>query len=102
MVEYQLPDGRAIFLLAEGRLVGQAAAEASPAAVMDLSFAGQALSTAYLFAAGAELPPGVYAVPPELDERVAQLKLAACGVRLDPLDSAQQRYRQDWRLGTTA
>jgi adenosylhomocysteinase len=102
MVEHQLPDGRALYLLAEGRLVGQAAAEASPAAVMDLSFAGQALSTAYLFAAGADLPPAVYAVPPELDERVARLKLAASGIRLDTLDSAQERYRQDWRLGTTA
>jgi adenosylhomocysteinase len=102
MVEYQLPSRRALYLLAEGRLVGQAAAEASPAAVMDLSFAGQALSTAYLFQAGASLAATVHEVPRELDERVAQLKLAALGVKLDTLDSAQQRYRQDWRMGTTA
>jgi adenosylhomocysteinase len=101
MVEYQLPNKRALYLLAEGRLVGQAAAEASPAAVMDLSFADQALSTAYLFAQGRDLPPGVYDVPPDVDERVAQLKLAAMGIKLDTLDSAQLRYQQDWRLGTT-
>jgi adenosylhomocysteinase len=101
MVEYRLPDGRALYLLAEGRLVGQVAAEASPATVMDLSFADQALSTAYLFETGQNLPPGVYDVPPQIDERVAQLKLAALGVQIDALDSAQQRYQQAWQLGTT-
>jgi adenosylhomocysteinase len=100
MVEYRLPGGNALYLLAEGRLVGQAAAEASPAAVMDLSFADQALSTAYLFEAGPGLPPGVYGVPPQIDARVAQLKLAALGVRLDTLDDAQRRYQQQWQLGT--
>src|SRR6266540_3043879 len=93
MVEYRLPNGNALYLLAEGRLVGQVAAEASPAAIMDLSFADQALSTAYLFAIGHELPPGVYDVPPHIDERVAQLKLAALGVQLDALDDAQRRYQ---------
>ena len=101
MVEYRMPDGRALYLLAEGRLVGQVAAEASPATVMDLSFADQALSTAYLFEVGHALPPGVYDVPPQIDERVAQLKLAALGVQIDALDSAQQRYQQDWQIGTT-
>ncbi|HJZ48393.1 MAG TPA: adenosylhomocysteinase, partial [Roseiflexaceae bacterium] len=101
MVEYRLPDGKALYLLAEGRLVGQAAAEASPAAVMDLSFADQALSTAYLFEAGRELPPGVYDVPPQIDERVAQLKLAALGVQIDTLDSEQRRYQAAWQHGTT-
>jgi adenosylhomocysteinase len=101
MVEYRLPNGNALYLLADGRLVGQVAAEASPAAVMDLSFADQALSTAYLFEVGHELPAGVYDVPPQIDERVAQLKLAALGVRLDALDGAQRRYQQEWRLGTT-
>jgi adenosylhomocysteinase len=101
MVEYRLPNGNALYLLAEGRLVGQVAAEASPAAVMDLSFADQALSTAYLFATGRDLPPGVYDVPPHIDERVAQLKLAALGVQLDTLDSTQHRYQQEWQLGTT-
>jgi adenosylhomocysteinase len=69
--------------------------------VMDLSFADQALSTAYLFEVGRDLPPGVYDVPPQIDERVAQLKLAALGVQIDSLDSAQQRYQQAWQLGTT-
>jgi adenosylhomocysteinase len=101
MVEYRLPGGKVLYLLAEGRLVGQVAAEASPAAVMDLSFADQALSTAYLFDAGRDLPAGVYAVPPQIDERVAQLKLAALGVQLDTLDQAQHRYQNDWRLGTS-
>jgi len=101
MVEYRLPNGNALYLLAEGRLVGQVAAEASPAAVMDLSFADQALSTAYLFATGRDLPPGVYDVPPHIDERVAQLKLAALGVQIDALDSDQRRYQQEWQLGTS-
>ena len=100
MVEYRLPNGNALYLLAEGRLVGQAAAEASPAAVMDMSFADQALSTAYLFEVGQQLPAGVYDVPPQIDERVAQLKLAALGVQLDALDGAQIRYAQGWQLGT--
>jgi len=101
MVEYRLPNGNTLYLLAEGRLVGQVAAEASPAAVMDLSFADQALSTAYLFETGRSLPPGVYEVPPHIDERVAQLKIAALGVRLDALDSSQCRYQQEWQLGTS-
>ena len=101
MVEYRLSNGKALYLLGEGRLIGQVAAEASPAAIMDLSFADQALSTAYLFEAGGELTPGVYNVPPQIDERVAQLKLAALGVQLDTLDSAQRRYQQEWQIGTT-
>jgi len=101
MVEYRLSNGNALYLLAEGRLVGQVAAEASPAAVMDLSFADQALSTAYLFEVGCDLPPGVYDVPPQIDERVAALKLAALGVQLDTLDSAQRGYQQAWQLGTS-
>lgn len=100
MVEYRLPNGNVLYLLAEGRLVGQVAAEASPATVMDLSFADQALSTAYLFEVGKDLPPGVYDVPPHIDERVAQLKLSALGVQLDALDNAQRRYQQGWQLGT--
>ena len=84
MVEYRLPGGNALYLLAEGRLVGQVAAEASPAVVMDLSFADQALSTAYLFEVGQDLRPGVYDVPPQIDERVAQLKLSALTPARDP------------------
>jgi adenosylhomocysteinase len=100
MTEFQLPSGRSVFLLGEGRLIGQAAAEASPAAVMDMSFADQALSTAYLFEHGHTLAPGVYDVPLEIDERVAQLKLAALGVTLDTLNDQQLQYQRDWRVGT--
>ena len=100
LVEYRLPNGRVLYLLAQGRLVGQVAAEASPAAVMDLSFADQALSARYLVQAGSHLPPAVYDVPSEIDERVADLKLRAFGVRLDTLDDAQYAYQRSWRYGT--
>jgi adenosylhomocysteinase len=100
MVEYQLPNQRVVYLLGEGRLIGQVAAEASPAAVMDMSFADQALSTAYLFGEGSSLPAGVYDVPPAIDERVAQLKLAALGIHIDALDQVQISYQHNWRLGT--
>lgn len=100
MAEFRLPNGRAVFLLGEGRLIGQVAAEASPAAVMDMSFADQALSTAYMFEHGRSLAPDVYEVPVEIDERVAQLKLAALGVSLDTLDERQLQYQHDWRIGT--
>lgn len=93
LTEFRLPDGRALYLLAQGRLVGQVAAEASPAAVMDLSFAAQALSTRDLLTAARDLPPAI-------DERVARLKLAALGVRLDTLDVAQLAYGESWLLGT--
>ncbi len=96
----RLTNGRELYLLAQGRLVGQVAAEASPAAVMDLSFADQALSTHYLFHNGHNLPPAVYDVPPDIDERVANLKLKALGVRLDTLNDAQHAYQHSWHFGT--
>ena len=98
--EYRLPNGRALYLLAQGRLVGQVAAEASPAAVMDLSFADQALSARYLLQDNQHLPPGVYDVPPEIDERVASFKLQSLGVHLDTLNDAQLAYQGSWRYGT--
>jgi len=97
---YRLANGRELYLLAQGRLVGQVAAEASPAAVMDLSFADQALSTHYLFHNGHNLPPAVYDVPPDIDERVANLKLKALGIRLDALNDAQRAYQHSWQFGT--
>jgi adenosylhomocysteinase len=100
LAEFQLPGGKVLYLLAQGRLVGQVAAEASPAAVMDLSFANQALSARYLFQAGQSLPPGVYDVPLEIDERVASLKLQALGIRLDTLNDMQRSYQNAWQLGT--
>src|SRR6266568_7123236 len=100
LAEFQLPNGKVLHLLAQGRLVGQVAAEASPAAVMDLSFADQALSARYLFQAGQSLLPGVYDVPQEIDERVASLKLQTLGVRLDTLNDTQRSYQNAWQLGT--
>jgi adenosylhomocysteinase len=98
--EYQLPNGRAVYLLAQGRLVGQVAAEASPAAVMDLSFADQALCTHYLLNAQHRLAPGVYDVPSDIDERVAQLKLQALDITLDTLSAEQVAYQHSWQYGT--
>jgi S-adenosylhomocysteine hydrolase len=94
--------GRARALAAEGRLVGQSVAEASPAAVMDLSFADQALSARYLLDTGQGLPAGVYDVPRAIDERVARLKLHALGVGLDTLTEDQRAYQRAWHLGTTS
>ena len=102
--EYRLPDGRRVRVLASGRLVNLSAAEGHPAAVMDMSFANQALVLAYLWARGdgpgASLAPGVHPVPRAIDERVAHDKLAALGVRIDTLTEAQQRYLASWREGT--
>jgi adenosylhomocysteinase len=98
-VAYTLPGGNRIIVLAEGRLVGQACAEAHPAEVMDLTFATQALAVARL-ATGDPPPPGVHPVPAAVDERVARLKLAALGVRCDDLTAAQEGYLRGWRLGT--
>jgi adenosylhomocysteinase len=92
---YVLPDGRRLLLLAEGRLANLAAADGHPAAVMDVSFAVQALTVEWL--AGAGLPPGVHDVPSRLDREVAGTKLAALGVRLDVLTPEQDRYLSTWR-----
>ena len=86
--------GRRLFLLAKGRVVNLAAAEGHPAAVMDVSFALQALGAAYL--ASADLAPGVHPVPADLDREVARLKLESLGVGIDVLTEAQQRYRLGW------
>jgi adenosylhomocysteinase len=95
--EFGLPSGRKVYLLAEGRLVGQAAAEASPAAVMDMSFANQLLAVDYL-ARHPELKPGLYPVPLDVDERIAALKLDALGVRIDALTEEQTAYQASWRM----
>jgi adenosylhomocysteinase len=99
---FHLPNGRTLYVLAEGRLVGQSVAEASPAAVMDLSFADQALSARYLLETGQGLPAGVYDVPRAIDERVARLKLHELGVGLDTLTEDQRAYQHAWHLGTTS
>ncbi|MCS7186505.1 MAG: adenosylhomocysteinase [Armatimonadetes bacterium] len=98
--EFTLPNGKRIFLLAEGRLVNLAAAEGHPAAVMDMSFANQALSVAYLVQHAHELAKEVYPVPKELDEEIARLKLASMGIQIDTLTPEQQRYLSSWEEGT--
>jgi adenosylhomocysteinase len=94
--EYRLADGRRINLLAHGRVVNLAAAEGHPAAVMDVSFALQALSVEQLVARRGELAPGVHPVPTQVDQEVGRLKLAALGVQIDEPTAEQQDYRQSW------
>ncbi|MGI5118882.1 adenosylhomocysteinase [Marinactinospora thermotolerans] len=95
--EYVLADGRRVVLLAEGRLVNLGAAEGHPAAVMDMSFAVQALSVAWIARNHAELAPGVLEVPAEIDAEVAALELAALGVRIDTMTPEQEEYLGSWR-----
>jgi adenosylhomocysteinase len=97
---YQLQDGRTIRLLAEGRLVNLAAAEGHPAAVMDMSFANQALSIAFLWRQGADLVNTVHSVPADIDQQIAAMKLAAMGLGIDSLTPEQQAYLSSWQEGT--
>jgi adenosylhomocysteinase len=98
--EFRLRDGRRIYVLAEGRLLNLAAAEGHPAAVMDMSFANQALVMEHLARRGGPLAPEVYGVPPEIDRQVAMLKLEASGVAIDALTPEQARYLAGWQEGT--
>ena len=98
--EFRLPDGRRINLLAEGRLVNLAAAEGHPAAVMDMSFANQALSVEWIAKSADRLEPRVYGVPADLDAEVARLKLASMGIEIDRLTDEQALYLRSWEHGT--
>ena len=98
--QYRLQDGRSIFLLGEGRLINLAAAEGHPAAVMDMSFANQALSAEYMAKNHASLERKVYDVPEEIDKEVARLKLAAMEVDIDVLTPEQEKYLASWESGT--
>jgi len=98
--EYTLNDGRVIRLLAEGRLVNLAAAEGHPSAVMDMSFANQVLCAIYMQKHHGKLDNTVHNVPEEIDHEIAQLKLAAMGIKLDQLTDAQQKYLSSWQEGT--
>jgi len=95
--EYLLADGRRLLLLAEGRVVNLVAAEGNPPQVMDVSFAGQALVLGWLAAGETGLPPGVHAVPADIDEQIARLTLESAGARIDALTPAQQEYLNSWR-----
>jgi len=98
--EYRLGDGRRLHLLAEGRLINLAAAEGHPAAVMDMSFANQALCAEYMARNASTLEPQVYDVPDEIDKAVARLKLEAMGIGIDTLTEEQERYLSSWEEGT--
>jgi adenosylhomocysteinase len=97
--EFDLGDKR-IYVLAEGRLVNLAAAEGHPAAVMDMSFANQALGVEYVFKHHEELPADVYTVPVEIDREVARLKLESLGVKIDQMTPEQVKYANSWQEGT--
>ncbi len=98
--EYTMSDGRRIYLLSEGRLVNLSAAEGHPSAVMDMSFANQALSAEYLVKNQGNLQKGVHIVPKETDQEVGRLKLQAMGINIDTLSAEQQHYQDSWDQGT--
>jgi adenosylhomocysteinase len=98
--EYRLQDGRRVYLLGEGRLVNLAAAEGHPAAVMDMSFANQALGCEWVTANHSRLENRVYELPHEIDQDIARLKLQAMHVAIDELTEEQKRYLTSWQEGT--
>ena len=98
--EYQIADGRKIFLLGEGRLINLASAEGHPASVMDMSFANQALSAEYMAKNHKSLEKKVYAVPPAIDKEIARLKLQSMGSFIDVLTTEQEAYLASWAEGT--
>ncbi len=98
--EYQFPDGRKLYLLCDGRLINLAAAEGHPSAVMDMSFANQALSVEYIIKNQGQLTPSVHGVPKETDAEVGRLKLESMGIQIDTLTQEQQRYLESWEEGT--
>ena len=97
VTEYRLKSGKRLYLLSQGRLVNLAAADGHPAEVMDMSFAGQALSAEYLLSHGSRLEPRVIPVPEELDSQIARWRLEAFGKKIDFLSKTQQKYAQSWR-----
>jgi adenosylhomocysteinase len=100
MEEYTLKDGKKLYLLAEGRLVNLAAAEGHPSEVMDMSFANQALCSEFV-AKSAKMENKVYAVPKEIDEKIAELKLQSMNIKIDELTAEQKKYLSTWEMGTT-
>ncbi len=99
-VEYILKDGRKIYLLGEGRLINLAAAEGHPAQVMDMSFANQALGTEYMVKSRKKMKNEVYAVPDDIDKKIADLKLKSMGIKIDVLTQEQKKYLSSWEIGT--
>jgi adenosylhomocysteinase len=98
--EFQLNNGRKIYLLAEGRLVNLSSAEGHPSSVMDMSFANQALSAEYLVKNHRQLEKKVYPVPNEIDREIARMKLVSMGIQIDQLTDEQEHYLASWEMGT--
>jgi adenosylhomocysteinase len=98
--QYQLKSGKSIVVLGEGRLVNLAAAEGHPSAVMDMSFANQALAVEYLVKNQGKLEPGLHSIPTEVDQEIARLKLQAMGIAIDSLTPEQIEYMNSWTSGT--
>jgi len=98
--EYRLKSGKSVIVLGEGRLINLAAAEGHPSAVMDMSFANQALAAEYLVQNKGKLEPGVYSIPTEIDQNIARLKLQAMGIAIDSLTAEQEEYINSWTSGT--
>ncbi len=100
MQEYRQRRGTRVYVLGEGRLINLAAAEGHPAAVMDMSFANQALAAEMIARSKERLAIAVHRVPEDLDREVARLKLEAMGVGLQVLTAEQERYLNSWEEGT--
>ena len=98
--EYTLKNNKRLYLLGEGRLVNLAAAEGHPSAVMDMSFANQALCAEYIAKNYKKLENKVYGVPEEIDKGIARLKLHAMGIKIDTLTEEQRKYLKNWEMGT--
>jgi adenosylhomocysteinase len=98
--EYRLKNGKSVVVLGEGRLINLAAAEGHPSAVMDMSFANQALAVEYLVKNQGKLEPGLHSIPTEVDQEIARLKLQAMGIAIDTLTSEQVEYMNSWTSGT--
>jgi adenosylhomocysteinase len=98
--EYVLENGRKVYVLGQGRLINLAAAEGHPSAVMDMSFANQALCAEYIVKAASGLENKVYPVPKDIDEEVGKLKLNAMGIEIDTLTAEQYEYLHSWNIGT--
>jgi adenosylhomocysteinase len=98
--EYTLKNGKRLYLLGEGRLINLAAAEGHPSAVMDMSFANQALCAEYMAKNHKKLENKVYNVPEKIDSEIAKLKLKSMGIKIDTLTEAQKKYLASWEMGT--
>ena len=97
---YILKSGKRIYVLGEGRLVNLACGEGHPAQVMDMSFAGQSLAAEFIAKNYKNLENRVYPLPEKLDNKIAELKLASLGIKIDILTQKQKKYLTSWEEGT--